>query len=218
MKIVVINDSSVARGGATGLALLSVKKFIELGYDVTYICGDDGDDNLSSMGVTIVPLSRDSLLKGRSHGAMVSGLYNYRAYQLLVRFIESNDTEETIYHVHGWAQILSPSIFHVLRRVKQRVFIHAHDFFLACPNGGFMDYKEQRSCEKSGGSFNCVKTNCDKRSYTHKLWRLGRHVSLRLSLKQNFDGFTILAIHRGVAQKIIQAGYVSANVKLFEIL
>ncbi len=214
LKIVIVNDFSIARGGATGLALLSVKKFIDMGFDVTYICGDDGDDALTKIGVSVVSLAGNPLLTSGISTAMVRGMYNLQAYRLLMKFVQENDSSDTVYHVHGWAQILSPSVFRALDQVKHRVFVHAHDLFLVCPNGGFMDYKIQKPCTRLGGSLSCIKTNCDKRSYLHKLWRISRHASLKISLDHTSRGFTILAIHEGVARRIIEGGYVSENVKI----
>ena len=60
-RVVVIDDYSTARGGATALAVLSAKLLCGLGIAVTYICGDDGaNEELTSLGVSIVKLnSRD---------------------------------------------------------------------------------------------------------------------------------------------------------------
>ena len=209
-----INDFSVARGGATGLTLLSVRKLVDLGFDVTYICGDDGGSELSELGVSVIPLASSSLLNSGVTTAMISGLFNNEAYRLLEKYIRENDSTDTVYHVHGWAQILSPSIFRALDKVKHRVFVHAHDLFLVCPNGGLMDYRENKPCSRAGGSLSCVTTNCDKRSYLHKLWRLGRYASLSMTLKRAINGFTIVAIHEGVARRVVAGGYHSENVKV----
>jgi hypothetical protein len=42
--IVVINDLSVPKGGATALALASASAFRARGYRVTFVTGDDGDN------------------------------------------------------------------------------------------------------------------------------------------------------------------------------
>ena len=43
MKVVIINDVSVARGGATALALLEARLLSERGVVVTFATGDGGD-------------------------------------------------------------------------------------------------------------------------------------------------------------------------------
>src|SRR5262245_48998769 len=62
-RIVVIDDYSTARGGATALSLLSAKLFRALDIPVTYICGDDGANaELASMGISVVPFQGRDLL------------------------------------------------------------------------------------------------------------------------------------------------------------
>jgi glycosyltransferase involved in cell wall biosynthesis len=102
----------------------------------------------------------------------------------VARHIAEQDDPGTVYHLHGWAQILSPSVFAALAPVAERVFVHAHDMFLACPNGVYMDYPKGEVCTRTPLSFDCALTNCDKRAYHHKLWRLARHRVLR----RTFDG------------------------------
>lgn len=46
-----------------------------------------------------------------------------------------------------------------------------HDYFTVCPNGGFYDYQKQEICRRIPMSRECVKCNCDKRSYLQKMWR-----------------------------------------------
>jgi glycosyltransferase involved in cell wall biosynthesis len=49
-----------------------------------------------------------------------------------------------------------------------------HDYFAACPNGGFFNYQSEEICNLTPLSPRCVATNCDARAYSHKLWRVGR--------------------------------------------
>ncbi|HKB55215.1 MAG TPA: glycosyltransferase family 4 protein, partial [Ramlibacter sp.] len=49
-----------------------------------------------------------------------------------------------------------------------------HDYFCACPNGGFFDYQKATNCQLVPLSLACVTTHCDARSYPQKLWRVGR--------------------------------------------
>src|SRR5271155_135301 len=115
-RIVVINDVSAAKGGATGLAITSICGFRAMGHPVTLLTGDDGaNDALTNDGVEIVSLGQAGLKSSPLHKAAISGLYNHEARRMVSRWIERFDTPNTVYHVHGWAQILSPSIFRALR-------------------------------------------------------------------------------------------------------
>lgn len=214
-KVVVINDASMAFGGATGLALLSVRQLRAQGIAVTYVCGDSGDNpELAELGVTVVAAGSAGLLKRGFGDAMTRGIYNTATRDMLARFIADHDDPGTVYHVHGWAQILSPSVFTALAPVAARCFIHAHDMFLACPNGVYMDYPHHQVCTRRPLSASCVLCNCDKRSYLHKAWRLMRQVSLARTLDLRHPWAGILAIHPEMVPRLARAGYPDAMFKV----
>lgn len=79
--------------------------------------------------------------------------------------------------------------------------------FLACPNGVYMDYQEGKVCERRPLSFSCVTTNCDKRSYAQKLWRVARHRTLFRSLDPAAGWAGIVAIHPDAVPRLARAGY-----------
>jgi glycosyltransferase involved in cell wall biosynthesis len=207
-RIVVINDASSAFGGATGLALLSIRLYRARGIDVTFIVGDSGDNaEPTELGAEVVPVGGRQLMKEAPLVAATRGIYNSAANRTLRSWIANRDTPATVYHVHGWSKILSPSIFDALRPVASRTVVHAHDFFLACPNGGFMDYVAGRPCSRVPLSFECVKTNCDKRSYTQKMWRVARQVALKKCFDGQAHGAKILMIHERMADLLMRSGY-----------
>jgi glycosyltransferase involved in cell wall biosynthesis len=53
-----------------------------------------------------------------------------------------------------------------------------HEYFLACPNGAFFNYREQKNCPLRPLSFACISTNCDVRAYRHKAFRVVRQGTL----------------------------------------
>jgi glycosyltransferase involved in cell wall biosynthesis len=58
--------------------------------------------------------------------------------------------------------------------MRFKVVVTLHDYFIACPNGGFMDYPAASICKRKPLSWKCIKRNCDARCFTHKIWRTGR--------------------------------------------
>jgi glycosyltransferase involved in cell wall biosynthesis len=208
-RVVVINDFSIAKGGGTALALLSVRLLRKAGISVTYICGDDGrNTDFQSLDVEVVPLGGNPILTAKRRRAAIEGLHNTRAVEMLARWICANDTARTVYHVHGWSKILSPAVFAALAPVSQRTILHAHDFFLACPNGSFYDYRRETPCGCKPLASGCVLRNCDKRNYAQKLWRVARSGRVRSMLfgpRQDYG--RILLIHEGMAGDFKQAGY-----------
>ena len=207
-RVVIINDASVARGGATGLALLQAKLARSRGLDVTYFAGDrGGDGTLAELGISLRTAGGDPLMKAHPAAAFAKGLYNPAAARILADFVAETDTPHTIYHVHGFSKALSPSIFRVLSPIAPRVFLHAHDFFLACPNGGFMDYRAMRPCDRVPLSAGCIATNCDKRNYAQKLWRVSRQAVLHQTLPRRAPWAGIVLIHPAMAPFLEKAGY-----------
>ncbi|WP_221967453.1 glycosyltransferase family 4 protein [Rhizobium leguminosarum] len=207
-RVVIIDDYSVARGGATALAVLSAKLFRELDIPVTYICGDDASNaELVALGVSMVGLNSRDLLSAERAKAFVTGIHNGAAVRMVANWIAANDTANTVYHVHGWHQILSPAIFRALLPVARRCVVHAHDFFTACPNGAFFDYQAQEICLRRPLGGSCIATACDKRSYSHKLWRAARGSNILRLLKDRADFGRIILLHEKMASFLVGAGY-----------
>lgn len=205
-RIVVINDISDAKGGATALALLSAFEFRKRGYAVTYLTGDSGNNPaLQEAGVEVVGLGQDRLLGRGRLAAFASGLYNRDARRLIADWIAANDTPGTVYHLHGWTQILSPTVFGALSSVEDRVVFSAHDFFLACPNGSFSFLKTGQVCTYKPLDLQCLTANCDRRSYGQKLWRVARQALQRLLCDMR-DPPPILMIHEGMRPFFERAG------------
>ncbi len=108
-RVVVINDFSVARGGATMLVLLLLKLLREQNVDVTLIVGDDTHNaDFDTLGIDVVRLGQQPLLKGNPLRTAINGINNTSAVNLISDWIAANDTTGTVYHVHIWSQILSP--------------------------------------------------------------------------------------------------------------
>ncbi|MDK4734479.1 glycosyltransferase [Rhizobium sp. CNPSo 3490] len=207
-RVVVIDDYSVARGGATGLAVLSAKLFRGLDIPVTYICGDDAANaELAALGVSMVGLNSRDLLSADRAKAFVTGIHNGAATRMVANWIAAEDTAKTVYHVHGWHQILSPALFRALAPVAGRCLVHAHDFFTACPNGAFFDYQAQEICLRRPLGAGCIATACDKRSYSHKLWRVARGSNILRLLKAQADFGRIILLHEKMASFLVGAGY-----------
>ncbi|UJW77395.1 glycosyltransferase family 4 protein [Rhizobium sp. SL42] len=203
-RVVIINDRSAMVGGASNLAILSAKLFSQQGLNVTYLCGDQPETDLpvpDTIGLAGKPLVQQGKLS-----AFASGLYNAKAFAALDQLIREKDTPSTIYHVHGWSKILSPSIFRALSGVRQRTILHAHDYFLACPNGGFTNYRTDHICQLRPMSAQCVMSQCDKRGYQQKLWRTARHL-----LREHFYAIqnmpaNIVVVHERMRTRFEQSG------------
>ncbi len=204
MRVVVINDFSVPLGGASSLACLLAAELERRHVPVTFFSGDKAGQSQPCSDTVCV--GGEPLVAQARTSAFISGLYNRQAHRALSGWIALNDSDDTIYHVHGISQTLSPSVLHALARVRARTILHAHDFFLPCPNGGFVDYSASAICNRKPLSLPCLTTQCDKRSAVQKAWRVARH-----SIRENVfpirgAAATIVMIHEGMRTFFARAG------------
>lgn len=211
-RVVLINDFSKVRGGAAALVVLLAEKLVAKNIKVTLITGDDGSGLQTLLpDVDVVSLNEPPLLDRPAKVAAIKGLYNSSANRMMADWITHNDTPRTVYHVHNWAHILSASVFRALHRVRHRTIVHAHDYFLACPNGAFVNYRSGEECKIAPLSVACLATNCDRRSYAQKLWRAGRHAVRQTLWSLNQNQTSVLLIHDGMREPFERAGVASSQ-------
>lgn len=87
-----------------------------------------------------------------------------------------------------------------------RSFVHAHDMFLACPNGVYMDYRKGEVCTRRPLSLDCIATHCDKRAYHHKLWRIARQAALRRTFDTSLNWGGVFQIHPDMQPRLERGG------------
>lgn len=204
-RVVIINDTTIARGGAAQLALQLTRNLVARGENVSVFAGDHGEnDDLKALGVDVVAIGGEPLLKSRR--GFIDGVWNDRAAAHLKTLIADIDGPDVVYHVHSWSQILSPSIFAALAPIAKRVVLTAHDFFIACPNGNFSIYPKSVQCDLTPMSVRCIATHCDKRRYSHKLWRIARQTMLNRVLNFDRSPFSVLAIQAGMIPYLKRGG------------
>ncbi len=212
-RIIQINDTSVVDGGAAKLALLLALELRRRGCAVSFFTGDHGENPLlADADIEVTALKGAPLLQDVRRNA-VKGVYNGQAGRALRALVREHDTPDTIYHVHSWAQILSPAVFFALAPVASRTFITLHDFFVSCPTGNFFNYQRSEICPLTPLSPACIARHCDKRSYLHKLWRVLRQQAVNAGLEaKGADAFTFIAISEGSRRFAAQGGLPDARV------
>ncbi len=206
-RIVVLHDYATPEGGAGVLALASAEHYKAAGYKVTYIAGSGSSPDIERLGVDFVGLGLEGLLKTGAMTALRQGYDNADAARLVDDWITANDTPGTVYHLHNWSQILSPSIFAPLQRVAGRTVVTCHDFFNICPNGGYVHFGKSEICDKKAFSLGCTLSQCDRRSTLHKYWRLARlHHHHKLAQPSTSD-FTWVFLHEGMQKTSTSIGF-----------
>lgn len=204
-RVVLVSDDAVESGGAAGIALLSARLLAEQKVPVTLLNGSLGPA-ATPVGVEVLSLGGASLMEGGRGVAALRGLYSGSARNFVADYIERYDTPGTVYHLHNWHKVLSPSVFRSLRIVAPRLLMTAHDYFLACPNGGQFEYPSDAVCERRPLSAGCITTNCDRRHYSHKLWRMARHVVRMGTIDLSRTQATVIAVHEGMRPYLARGG------------
>jgi glycosyltransferase involved in cell wall biosynthesis len=214
-RIVIINDHSIARGGAEIIALTSAIWLRNRGFPVTVLSGDAGhNEKLTARGVDVLGMNQQAVIDVPAHVAVLRGTYNRQTARFIADWLARNDTPGTIYHLHQWAHIFSPSVFRALRGVTDRLVLTAHDYFLVCPNGAFMDYPHDVVCRRVPLSVSCLVVNCDRRKYTHKIFRVARQMARAAVIDLGRLGVPITVLHPGMAPEFIRSGTRSGNLRV----
>lgn len=183
-NIVIVQDFAHINGGAAKVALTSAIELKKRGYRVIVFSGMPPVwEMLAKAGVEVVCLDQPDLIHSNKLSAFCRGLWNTKAARMMESLLSTLDKEETIIHLHGWNKVLSPSIWKPIRKLKFKVVITQHDYFLYCPNLGLFNYRKLQLCSKLPSSLGCYLSNCDSRSYAYKLWRDLRQMIQWIELK-----------------------------------
>lgn len=209
MKIVIVADHASVNGGQAKVAIESAKGLAGRGYHVVYFAAvGPADAGLVAAGVETVTLDQPDVMSASSLANFgVQWLWNAKAARVLRDILARCDRADTIVHVHGWAKALSPSIGPVLKRAKLTCVFTMHEYFIACPNGGFYDYPAAHPCHLRPMSLACIARNCDQRSYHRKLMRVGRHAVMQHSGLLDCIGhvITLSRLQRQILQPYLPA-------------
>lgn len=178
--IIILCDHGSVNGGQAKVAIESALTLRKRGLEVCFIAGRAPlDPRLQAAGVEChVVGDHDILSDPRRARAATHGIWNRRAAQVVRACIEARDPASTMVHVHGWAKALSPSIGPVVTAPNVAHVYSLHEYFLACPNGGFFDYGAGQICTRRALGADCLRTACDSRSRGQKAWRVARQLVL----------------------------------------
>jgi glycosyltransferase involved in cell wall biosynthesis len=176
LNIVILNDYAHVEGGASQVALRSAMGLAARGHRVTVLAAvGPVMPELAQCHVKVLCMGQAAIAEDPNRlRAAGQGLWNPKAGRQLAQLLEQADAAETVVHLHGWTKALSSSVVRATINKGVKVVCTLHDYFTACPNGGYFHYPRQTICLLQGMSPACIASNCDKRSYAHKLWRVIR--------------------------------------------
>jgi len=175
-NVLIVGDFADVTGGQAKVAIDSARLLADHGICVTFFaaCGPVSE-RLEHPGIDVICLGQKTILDDPNRlRAMRSGIWNVAARKALREVTQRFDPARTVLHCHGYAKALSPSIGPELAAGPLKSVFTMHEYFLACPNGGFYDYNRHEICTRTPLGASCLTTNCDVRSASHKAWRVLR--------------------------------------------
>lgn len=178
-RVLIVGDFASVTGGQAKVAIDSARLLANAGIEVIFFaaCGPVSE-LLDHPRIRVICLEQKTILDDPSRlRAMVSGIWNGRGLKALRQVARDLDPDHDVLHCHGYAKALSPSIGRELVHGALPAVFTMHEYFLACPNGGFFDYRRQEICTRKPLGMSCVTTNCDVRRFSHKAWRVTRGIA-----------------------------------------
>ncbi len=178
LHVIVVNDFAAVTGGLDRVALAATAGLARRGHRVTLVAGHgQPDPELVEAGVEVRHTRQGTTLSDPNRvRAAAQGVWNRTAATLIREVCAEADPYGTVVHVHGFVKVLSASVIRAAAQSGLSTVATLHDYFAACPNGGFFNYQTDEICPLTPLSAECVKTHCDARAYSHKLWRVTRSV------------------------------------------
>jgi len=177
-NIVVVNDFSHINGGAAKIAVSSAVGLAQAGHRVTFVAAvPPSSPELNHYNITVVNSGQFEIAEDKNRmRAMTQGLWNVKAKRLIRDAICGLEVKDTIVHIHGWTKALSSSVIRECVDRKFKTICTLHDYFVACPNGGFYNHRKGTICSLKPMSLPCILENCDSRSFAQKQWRVARQL------------------------------------------
>jgi glycosyltransferase involved in cell wall biosynthesis len=177
---VIVNDFCFPKGGASRVAIDEAIGLADFGVKVVYFgaVGPVDIDLYNNENITVICLNQLEIAEFANNWRVaVQGVWNFKAAYEMKRLLESLDPLTSIIHVHGYSKALTASFLRPIFLKKFHLIHTLHDYFDACPNGGFFNYKLLTPCEIQSLSIGCILSNCDKRSYVQKLYRVLKSIT-----------------------------------------
>lgn len=177
-NIIIVNDYSYSNGGASKVALTSAINLRKRGYNVILFTAiGQNSELLKHAGVQVISLNEYDILNNPNRvKAAFCGIWNKTAQKEFAMLLSKLNNNNTIIHIHSWTKALTSSVIREAIDKNFKIVLTLHDYFIACPNGGFYNYNTEKICEVESMSRQCLLCNCDSRKYAHKIWRIIRQL------------------------------------------
>lgn len=201
--VIIVNDFNYIQGGASKIAIDTARILKDENIRVIFFSAVNKNDEKIE-GIEYISTYQNEALKERNRlKGIFNGIYNLKAKRKFENLLKTLDKKTTVIHVHGWTKALSSSIFDVAFKMNFKVVVTLHDYFTACPNGGYFNYKKNKICFLEPLSCKCIKCNCDSRNYFFKLYRIIRQFVQNKVVKLNDKLENVITIS-GFSENILK--------------
>ena len=183
-NVIIVNDFNYIQGGASKVAI-DTANILKENYNVFFFSAvSKHEEELN--GINYITTNQLEALKDKNKiRGIINGIYNFKAKREFKRLLITLNPDNTLIHVHGWTKALSCSVLDLAFRMRFKVIITLHDYFTACPNGGYFNYNTNEICKLIPLSYKCIKCNCDSRNYMFKIYRIIRQFVQNKIVKLN---------------------------------
>ncbi len=176
---ILVGDFADINGGQAKVSIDSARLLADHGISVTFFAAvGPVSEHLDHPLIEVICLDQEDILNDPNRlRALGRGIWNKEAAERLKALVKRFDPSTTVLHCHGYAKALSPSIGPILAKALLPTVYTMHEYFLACPNGGFYDYQRNEICKRKALGPACLTTHCDVRKRSHKAWRVVRQAA-----------------------------------------
>ena len=175
LQVVVVSNEAWINGGAASVAISSAVALARAGVGVTFFAGTGPVDPLltAQKRLRVVCVDRPEYIKVGLRG-LIRGLWDPSAAARLRAVLAETHDKPTVVHFHSFVERLSGSVTRVPQECGIPAVFTLHEYGLACPYGGFYNFRTGAPCGRRGLSFGCWATACSTAPYPRKLWRASR--------------------------------------------
>ncbi len=216
-NIIIINDFDYVQGGASKVAIDTANSLAEKNYNVIFFCGISSSLSQLNTKVKKICTNQYEALKDKNRvRGLINGLYNFKSEKIFNNLLKEYDNKNTIIHIHGWSKCLSSSVINAGFKKKFKIVLTMHDYFTACPNGGFFNYPKNEICKLKALSSKCMMCNCDSRNYLYKIYRIIRQLIQKNIVKLNKKIENVISIS-DFSEKILKPYLPKDKVNIYRV-
>ncbi|MBO7418286.1 MAG: glycosyltransferase family 4 protein [Bacteroidaceae bacterium] len=203
-NVILVNDFAHIQGGADAVAITTAIALARKGIHVIFFSAVlPVDKKLLDAKIDVICLGKEDILHDKNRiNAIVKGIYDKSVEKSFINLLHLYSNKDTIVHIHTWTKALSSAVFSVAGKMNFETVLTLHDFFTVCPNGGLFNYQKNELCRHKPMSCYCLLSNCDKRSYVQKQWRVIRQLAQNWNIGK-IKKINLLAVSQKVANEVI---------------